>query len=156
MVYRYKTGYFNKVSAQVAGEEIHRLWEEGKCNAKDIVDASRPIDAPLHPVFEWDDSIAAELYRQEQARTLVRQIVTVVETEQEQNVHVRAFFKIDPNESTYEPTVTIMSDDDKKKRLLEIAKRELYTFKQKYATIQELSGVFAAIDTFLESDGDRA
>lgn len=146
MVYRYKTGYFNKVPAQIAGEEIHRLYEEGKSQPKDIVDASRPEDAPLHPAFEWNDSVAAELFRQDQARTLIRQIVTLEETESEEPVYVRAFFKIDPEESTYEPTIVIMNDAEKRKQLLAIAKRELKQFKAKYSTLNELASVFKEID----------
>ena len=146
MVYRYKTGYFSKVPAQVAGEEIHRLYEEGKSQPKDIVDASRPDDAPLHPAFEWNDSVAAELFRQDQARTLIRQIVTLEKTESEEPVYVRAFFKIDPEESTYEPTIVIMNDAEKRKQLLAIAKRELKQFKAKYSTLNELASVFKEID----------
>lgn len=146
MVYKYKTGYFNKVPAQVAGEEIHRLYEEGKSQPKDIVDASRPEGAPLHPVFEWNDDVAAELYRQEQARTLIRQIVVVQEVDDGKKIDYRAFFKINPVESTYEPTIVIMTDEEKKKQLLDIAKRELTQFKTKYKMLTELAEVFKAID----------
>lgn len=147
MVYKYKTGYFNKVPAQVAGEEIRRLYDEGKNKPKDIVDASRPEDAPLHPVFEWNDGIAAELYRQEQARAFIRNIVTLEEVEDEEEpVYVRAFFKVDPEESVYEPTIVIMNDEEKRARLLDIAKRELNAFKTKYGTLKELANVFSAID----------
>lgn len=152
MVYKYKTNYFNKVPAQIAGEEINRLYEQGKSQPKDIVDASRPENAPLHPVFEWNDSTAAELYRQEQARKLIQNIVTVEVTEDDKPVIVRAFFKIDPEESTYEPTVVIMNSEEKRAQLLEIAKRELKQFKIKYATLKELSTVFKAID---ELNGEK-
>lgn len=152
MVYQYKTGYFSKVPAQVAGEEINRLYSAGKSSPKDIVDASRPEDAPLHPAFEWNDSVAAELYRQDQARCLVRHIVTVKEVENEEPVYVRAFFKIDPEESTYEPTFVIMSDEEKKKRLLELAKNELKQFKTKYNTLKELAKVMKAIDETISED----
>ena len=150
MVYQYKTGFFNKVPAQVAGEEINRLYNEGKSQPKDIVDASRPEDAPLHPAFEWDDNIAAELYRQEQARSLIRHIVTVEEVENEEPIYVRAFFKIDPESSTYEPTIVIMNDEEKKKQLLDTAKRELKQFQVKYSTLKELSKVMKVIDETLE------
>ena len=146
MVYRYKTGYFGKVPAQIAGDEITRLYEEGKSQPKDIVDASRAEDAPLHPAFEWDDSVAAEMFRQDQARELIRHIVTVSEIESEEPVYVRAFFKVDPEESTYEPTIVIMNDEEKRSQLLDIAKRELKAFKAKYGTLKELASVFEAID----------
>lgn len=146
MVYQYKTGYFNKVPAQVAGEEINRLYEEGKSSPKDIVDASRPESAPLHPAFEWNDSVAAELYRQDQARCLIRQIVTIQEVENDEPIQARAYFKLDSEESIYEPTIVIMNDADKRQQLLDLAKRELKQFKIKYAVLKELAKVFEAID----------
>lgn len=39
-----------------------------------VVDAARPVDAPLHPCFEWNDTIAAERFRQEQAKVLIRSV----------------------------------------------------------------------------------
>lgn len=39
-----------------------------------------------------------------------------------------------------------MNDEEKKKRLLNIAKSELKQFKVKYSTLKELSSVMKAID----------
>src|SRR5262245_7287138 len=38
---------------------------------RDIINASRAKTAKLHRCFEWDDSIAGELFREEQARRLL-------------------------------------------------------------------------------------
>jgi len=46
-----------------------------------VVDEARPEDSPLHAAFEWDDSIAAEKYRLEQARRLLRQVGLFIERE---------------------------------------------------------------------------
>lgn len=47
---------------------------EGRITPKAVVDRARPPDSPLHPLFEWDDSIAGDLHRQNQARTLIRTV----------------------------------------------------------------------------------
>lgn len=48
--------------------------EHGQLRPEDVVNvASRP-DHPLHDCFEWDDSVAAEQYRIDQARTLIRSV----------------------------------------------------------------------------------
>lgn len=44
----------------------------GKITPQQIVDAARNEDSPLHRFFEWDDDKAAEQYRLDQARTLLR------------------------------------------------------------------------------------
>ena len=54
-------------------EEI-RDGNGGHLTPAAVVDASRSANAPLHNEFEWNDGIAAELHRQEQARNLIRSI----------------------------------------------------------------------------------
>ena len=144
----WKDGYRAPVSAQVAYDTIHGLYEQGKKTAKDLVDASRPEDAPLHSMFEWNDSVAAEKYREEQGRSIIRHIIEVPETEEEKKTTpvVRAFFQIESSTSDYEPTYVIMNDKEKRNRLLQIAKDELQRFKMKYAGLKELAMVFEAID----------
>ena len=150
----WKDGYNPKgVSAQTAYDVIHSLYEEGKKEASDLVDASRPDNAPLHSLFEWNDSIAAEKYREDQARCIIRHVYTVPEEEDTENVPVRAFFQVDSHSSDYEPTYVIMSDAEKREQLLKIAKRELESFRAKYKSLQELNKVFKAID---ETIGERA
>ena len=147
----WKAGYNPTVPAQVAYDTIHGLYQQGKKTAKDLVDASRPEDAPLHTLFEWDDTVAAEKYREEQGRMIIRHIIEVPETEEEKETHpvIRAFFQIDNHSSDYEPTYVIMSDEEKRNRLLQVVKAELQQFKVKYASIKELAKVFIAIDEFI-------
>lgn len=39
-----------------------------------VVDESRPEEAPLHSRFEWDDSVAGEAYRRQQAAQMIRSV----------------------------------------------------------------------------------
>jgi len=142
----WKDGFRAKVSAQTAYDVINGLYEEGKSEASDLVDASRPEDAPLHSMFEWNDSIAAEKYREDQARYIIRHVCVINDAEESETVPVRAFFQIDEETSNYEPTVVIMNDDEKRERLLDIAKKELNSFRLKYNSLKELAKVFSAID----------
>lgn len=63
------------ILAQVAGEELQRIREkhDGITPAA-IVDESRPTTAPLHPAFTWDDAVAAENWRRDEARHIVRSV----------------------------------------------------------------------------------
>ena len=53
-------------------EELKKIASanDGKLYPRAVVDAARPAGSPLHGSFEWDDSVAAESYRIEQARKL--------------------------------------------------------------------------------------
>lgn len=59
---------------------IRRLYDDnGGLTAPMVVESARPKDAPLHGYFEWDDKAAAEEFRLEQARSMIRRVRFVVE-----------------------------------------------------------------------------
>lgn len=153
MVYEWK--YPLKVDAQSAGEELARIENvHGELTPEMVVDESRDENAVLHPCFEWNDSVAAELYRREQARRIIGNIIIKVESpaipEGGKITVTRAF--VDVSESVKGKFVNIktaLNNDDYKRRILLNAKTELLCFKAKYSTYQELCGVFNAIDEFI-------
>lgn len=89
------------VDAQTIGEALSQIEkEEGGVTPESVVDAARPEDAPMHPCFTWDDSVAAEEYRKSEARNLVRVIQVEV---QEREPAVTAFVNVqmvDPGANT--------------------------------------------------------
>lgn len=145
MIYKWKTNYF-KTSAEVAAGVMDELSQEGRLTAANLVDASRPEDAPLHREFEWDNDKAAEMYRQDQARLMIRNIV-IINEQSEQQETTRAFVHIKEEEtSTYEPILVVVKDEDKLQKLYETAKRELAAFRLKYKSIQAFAALFEEID----------
>lgn len=142
MVYQWKLGSHVKGSAQVAGEVCEQLEKQGRLSAKILLDESRPEDAPLHNSFEWDDSIAAEKYREDQAREIIRSLVIVPE----KAVPVRGFFKIERAENTYQAIDTILSCEESAEKLFNTALRELHAVQKKYSAIKKLDRVWGAIE----------
>jgi hypothetical protein len=51
-----------------------RALHGGILQAEDVLEEARNPDSPLHPMFEWDDQVAAHQYRLEQARALIREV----------------------------------------------------------------------------------
>ena len=153
MIYQIKRGARlpKGISAQVAGDEIERLESEGRLTPRDLVEDSRPEDAPLHRCFEWDDTVAAERYREAQAHYIIRSIeVTVERTEQP----TRAFvYTVSDNSGEYKSIGVVLRDSNSREALLDSARRELLAFRRKYQTLYELSEVFAAIDGAIGSQG---
>lgn len=146
--YKWTSGARCAVDANIAGAVCEQLEERGELTAERLVDVSRPEDAPLHRAFEWNDAIAAEKYRVEQAGYILRSLVVVVETADEAKP-IRAYF---PTEvKRYENINVIMQSEDKRRKLLQTAKRELEAFKAKYKALTELNKVFEAIDTVAEA-----
>lgn len=90
------------VSADVAGNELARIYQkEQQLKPAKVVDESRPEAAPLHPVFEWDDQVAAEKHREDQARHLIRSVRVINPYDEKQErtyVHVRSLESYQPVE----------------------------------------------------------
>ena len=150
MVYKWKT-YSYRTSAETAGSVCEELDRTVGLTPANLVDASRPKDAPLHSEFEWDDTKAAEKYREEQARMIIVNLAVVIEKEDEEPETVRAWYSLQPgyraNSGTYMSTVKIMSDSEKRSVLLDKAKGEMIAFKSKYSMLTELADVFESIDS---------
>ena len=142
MVYKLKDGARLKTDAQTAGEICEKLERNGGLTAKRLVDESRPEDAPLHKEFEWNDATAAEAYREEQARYIIRSIV--IQPEPAKNEFARAFFQVS-EQKVFESLPVILSDTKKTNALLDMALRELKAFELKYSTLSQLATVFEAI-----------
>ena len=143
MTYHFKKGCRINADPQIAGIVCEELAANGNLTGKALVDASRDPEAPLHGAFNWDDHEAAELYREDQGRLIIRSLVTVLE---EEETPVRAFFNIETRSAEYLPVRTILTDSDCMDRLYETAVRELKAFQQKYSQIKKLAAVFAAIN----------
>lgn len=48
--------------------------DNGRLMPQDVVNAARNRRSPLNPFFEWDDSVAAQRYRLQQASLLIRRV----------------------------------------------------------------------------------
>lgn len=145
MIYKVKSGYHIKPSmAQVVGEECERLESEGRLTPQALVDASRPEDAPLHGCFEWNDSVAAEKWRQTQAAYIIRSVEVTVDESCEPT---RAFVATVTDDSReYHAIGYVLRSSDGRDALLDAARRELLSFRRKYSNLHELAAIFSAID----------
>lgn len=150
MVYQFRQGHSFGIEAQVVGEELERLGSGnlGSLRPTAIVDAARPADSPLHPVFEWDDSVAAEAHRRQQARHLIGAVVTVM-PESRSSEPVRAFINVKRREDqSYVPIRVAMGDDELRAEVLAQATRELVQWRRRHQEMTELANLFVQIDAF--------
>lgn len=143
--YSWKDNFRANVNADTVGEVLDTLRKsETGLTAKAFVDISRPEESVTHKMFEWDDSIAAERFREQQARVIIGHITIEYETAKKPQ---RAFYYISHEDSQYRSVGEIKESPEKAAALLAMAKRELITFKTKYSILKkELSPVFEAID----------
>lgn len=139
------------IDPNVVGTALETMAEQyGQLTPKLVVEESRPVDAPLHPVFEWDNLVAGELYREQQARHLMRSIKVVMDNGDERHCFVNVAQEsadepdIDPVR-VYMPLSRAMLDEQLRKQVLATALAELRAFRKKYAELKELAKVFESI-----------
>jgi hypothetical protein len=146
MVYDWKRAM--PVKAQEVGEYLDELeLEFGKVTPKIVLDRSREEDALLHSCFEWNDDVAAEKYRETQAGFIIRNLVIKVDNSAQEEQSVRAFVNVkSETQSIFVSMAKVIENDDLRSQMLNTAKQELHSFKQKYENLQELCEVFKAID----------
>ena len=148
MSFEWKAGSRFPVKAETAGRELERIAAEndGELRPPDVVEASRPEEAPLHPCFTWDDREAAELYRCVEARHVIRSIV--VQPDQDDQPARLMYVSVVPSsgERAYVDTAVVMSDAALREQALADALSELAAWQRRNAHLTELADIFAAIE----------
>lgn len=138
----WKNGCRISADAQKVADEILSIG--ASATTVQILDMARDEQTELHKCFDWNDAVAAEKWRLQQARHIVCNLV-IKESSETPKPEVRVFYKTDVD-SGYKPVTLIMRDRDEYQKLLARALAELRSFQTKYETLTELDGVFDAIN----------
>lgn len=127
--------------------ELRRLEEKngGRLLPQLVVKAARSKVSPLHQHFEWDDSAAAEKYRVEQARALIRVCVEYVgDSDNKRKINAFVSLTTDRNAGGGYRTMTrVLAMDSMRAQLIEDAKLEMDRFRAKFSSVTELAGVLS-------------
>lgn len=152
--FEWKAGVQFPVKAETAAKTIRDLQKtlgKDSVTAKELLDDSRDENAPLHPCFEWNDSVAAEKYRVNQAHDIIRGIEVIIEDSETPTV-TRLFVNTQPvspkKQGEYVSIDVVLNNSNYRAQVLSNALIELRAFQRKYAVYKELLGVFKAIDAF--------
>ena len=130
-----------------------KCWDEIKSlgdavTPEMIVEFARNPNTELHKCFEWDDTKAAEAWRKQQARIVCGSLVVVEEKEEKEPITFR-ILQHDSQEQAYKPVTLIVKNEDEYKRLVNRAKAELASFRERYKNILELRNVIEEIEKIL-------
>lgn len=127
-------------------EELERLKASGVIRPADVVAKAADPESAMHSWFEWDDTEAAQQHRIWQARQLLRVFVTV---ETKNSKPVRAFVSLGSDRSGdggYRALADVLSDQQLRAQLLADAIKELRSSERKFRQLQELSGIWSALE----------
>lgn len=137
--------------------ELQRI---GRLTPPTVLKAARRRTSSLHDYFDWDDSVAGEKWRLEQAGHLIRSVVQVDDTKTDAP-EVRLYWPV---------TVTTVADDGEEEKegffvtAEEAAKnsayrmqirwrglQELRALRRKYSDFEDFARVWAAVDELEEA-----
>ena len=156
-------GFRTKNDPQTIAEVCRSLEKDGKVIPKDLVDASRPEDAPLHNEFEWDDRIASEKYREVQAGYIIRSVrvkITSIPAEvtklnvqvtESKEPSVRVYHAIERDGNGFDSIENIVTNAEKEAKLMTQCIKDIRYFKEKYIVLRDvMPTLFDAIDKELQ------
>ena len=131
-------------------KEIARR-DGGLLRPASVVDAARDDKSPLHGAFEWDDTEAAQKYRLLQAQSLIRSFKVEIERNG-QTLTVPVFVGVstdrtgDKADNPYRMLEQVVEKPDLMAVAVRDAIDQLEALRKRYAHLQELADVWAAVD----------
>lgn len=139
----WRKGRRQPVRAAIAKAALDAIAKRhrGGITPKAVVDAARDPDHPLHPCFTWDNSAAAERWREQQARLIINAIEVVHQDTTPRVCFVSVGYD---DERAYRASATVMSDTDMREQALAEALAVLEGWQRRYAHLTELAEVFEA------------
>lgn len=140
------------LSAQKIGEELQKIHSKNPrgFGPRVVARSARPKSSLLHPIFEWNDGKAAELYREQQARLLINTVEVDYDGRQAP-AYVSTRFVSQEDSSPhaagghYSPIETVMSDERLRHSLIEHVQRRLENLRDSYQDLREFANVWAEV-----------
>lgn len=114
---------------------------DGNITPQAVIDIARSEESPIHVLFEWDNSVAADNWRLWQARKVIAS-VKVEWMGRETDAYWNAKVELDGEPvQAYYSTEKVMSNEDIYQDILKTAVAELKYWHNKYKEIKELKGL---------------
>lgn len=139
-------------------DHLQAIYDErGELTPALVVDMARDDRHPLHARFEWNNTLAAEGYRRQQAHALIKSVrVAYTSTRTGESRTVRAFHAVkkpETNKYTYEPTAVVLQDPMIGRLVLAEMRRDWEAFKRRYEEFEAFWAMVADDVRVLESLG---
>lgn len=143
--YRDHQGYPGLDPDLLAGELIRIREKHGVLTPEVTVEEAKSKKSVLHPHFEWDNSVAAEEYRKDQARKMIRSIYVIVEENPDwkipANINIQG-----SGERGYYPAAEVMASPEMRAEALRRVWENLSRLRRLYAHLEQFASVWKAID----------
>jgi hypothetical protein len=123
-----------QANAQKVGEELEEIEILGELDSNSVLKyAKENRQSELSKCFEWDDKIAGEKYRMQQACQVLCSISIAIKEEpvEKERVYVNVVSS-NSGKKKYKNINEVLKNDEEYYQLVSKAKSELTTYKEKY------------------------
>lgn len=144
------TGLAKGIDINDAVKELQRIESlYGSLTPENVLNASRSKKAVFHKLFEWDDTVAAEHHRLQQARTILNNIeVKIISNGQPKQIAVYEVVS-SPVGNQYKNIDSFTSTDID--FIKQRTRKELGILKDKLSVYKELSQTTVLIESAIDS-----
>ena len=162
MDYQWKTGSrISGLAAETVARHLESLERERGCVSPEaVVESARPSTSVIHKAFEWSNKVAADQYRLEQARLLLRSLEIRIENPlSEEPLSVRAYLNAEPEDDgdcVYFSLETIRNDDALKAQVLSQVRRDISAARSKLNALESVFAELLPLANLLESAQELA
>lgn len=138
-----------RVAAEAAGavfEEIEHKY--GALTPELVLKHARSRKSPIHPAFEWDDGVAAELYRRTQASWMIRNLRVRVVQDETEPVEVRAYLSVSDTETekpVYVNVETTLGTPEWRNEVYADVKRDVGNLYRKMRGLEQYEKAFGLV-----------
>lgn len=124
----------------VIGAELDKIaaTHKGRLQATDVVDAAQPAEHPLHKHFEWRNNVAGNLWRQEQARSLIRSIEVVMDDNGGEERIAPAYVSVVDEGRSYRAIREVLTSSKLQLSMLVQAERDLRNWQNRYRELTDI------------------
>lgn len=124
---------------EVIGESLEKISNDfdGKLTPQRVVATARDPNHALHKHFEWDDKIAAEQRRRDQARDLI-QCIHVRSDDTDSGVAPYFLSVRDETGISYRTVKEVIKSVDLQRLVLDAALRELQSWQARYKQFEDI------------------
>lgn len=159
--------HISKKDAVLYGAELTRLAEAGLGKPEDWPVAARSADSPLHRYFTWDNEVAGDKWRVQEARQLKSSIILLTQKPNGGEItrgpilfSIQSRSSEDGPERSYQTYRMVAQDEDKVRQVIQEARKSLDSWAARYESYRKLFPefgqkyvpVFDAIEQIQHSD----
>jgi hypothetical protein len=155
--YEWRDGFQSRgVAPEAAARAFDEINKAGRLTADTIVTNARKKTHPLHPLFEWNNTAAAQAYRQHQATRALKAVVVIYERPEGGTLKPTSYFVsyVSPAEAKRGAIARrdyIRAEDAReipaiRTEVLDRARSELLAWKRKYEALAEFMEIRDVIE----------